>query len=363
VNLELTETQSLLRDNLRAFLEKEVPFARVREVEKRRATDAELWRSLIDQGWLGAPFPQALGGGDGTLVEAGLVVEEIARRAAIVPAMEALSAALAVFRSLPGARANAFAASLLAGDVVPVPALLERGDRFGEIAASADGAGRLRGEKWFVDYAEFATHHLVAARGPNGEPGLWLVDARDPAVKLEATHSLARTPQSIARYDGAAAEPLAGPEGVAALVQIGRALATVQILACMQVALEQTVAYVRVREQFGRPIGTFMAVQHHAANMAMQVESTRFLAYEALDRLERGAATPRSVAFAKAAASRSVPEVTMLAHQLHGGHGFIEENDLYFFTLRGKERSLAWGTAEECLELVADSLETPEDWL
>jgi alkylation response protein AidB-like acyl-CoA dehydrogenase len=58
-----------------------------------------------------------------------------------------------------------------------------------------------------------------------------------------------------------------------------------------------------------------------------------------------------------------VPEVTMLAHQIHGGNGVIEENDLYFFTLRGKERSLAWGSAEECLCEAAERVGDPQDWL
>ena len=53
----------------------------------------------------------------------------------------------------------------------------------------------------------------------------------------------------------------------------------------------------------------------------------------------------------------------MLAHQIHGGNGVIEENDLYFFTLRGKERSLAWGTADECLAVAAVTIERETEWL
>jgi len=363
MNLALTETQTLLRDGLRDLLAREVPFARVRRHEKARETDAGLWRLLIDQGFLGVPFAAELGGGDGTLVEAGIVVEEVQRRAAIVPVMEVLAALCAVARCARRERAEALIRAVLAGDAVIVPAVLEADDRFDAFATTADASGRIRGEKRFVDYADFATHHLVVAVAPGGAPGLYLVHASDPAVKREPLASIARTPQSIVRYDGAAGEALCGADGVAALVQIGRALAAVQALACMDVALEQTVAYTRVREQFGRPIGTFMAVQHHAANMAMHVESTRFLVYEALDALARGRASEEQVALAKAAASRSVPEVTMLAHQLHGGHGFIEENDLYFFTLRGRERALAWGTAEECLALAAKTVDAAHDWL
>jgi len=363
MNLAPSETQALLREGLREMLLREVPFARVREVEKSGRTDAELWRLLVAQGFLGAPFPQALGGGDGSLLEAGIVVEELSRRAAIVPVMEVLASLCALQRAARPERAAELVRAVLAGEAVIVPAVLEAGDRFDELETTADASGRIRGEKRFVDYAEFATHHLVAARAPGGEPSLYLVAARDPALKLEALHPLSRTPQSIVRYDGAAGEALCGAAGVDALVQSARALAAVQALACMDVALEQTVAYTRVREQFGRPIGTFMAVQHHAANMAMHVESARFLVYETLDALAHGRASAEQVALAKAAVSRSAPEVTMLAHQLHGGHGFIEENDLYFFTLRGRERANAWGSAEECLALAAETVDATHDWL
>jgi len=88
--------------------------------------------------------------------------------------------------------------------------------------------------------------------------------------------------------------------------------------------------------------------------MAMCVVSTRLLVYEALFAL---------VASAKASASRAAPEVLLLAHQIHGGNGIIEENDLYFFTLRGKERLLAWGSGEECLELLSASVEAPAEFL
>ena len=97
--------------------------------------------------------------------------------------------------------------------------------------------------------------------------------------------------------------------------------------------------------------------------MGMHVMSSRFLVYELLDALERGAASDAQVALVKASVSRAVPEVVMLSHQLHGGHGFIEENDLYFFTLRGRDRALAWGTAEECLEIVGAEVEEPARWL
>jgi alkylation response protein AidB-like acyl-CoA dehydrogenase len=167
----------------------------------------------------------------------------------------------------------------------------------------------------------------------------------------------------VVRYEGAAAERVGGPEAVRALLLLGRALAAVQCIGSAGQALDQTVAYASVREAFGRPIGSFQAVKHHAANMFSKVVASRQLVFEALYALERGSATVAQVALAKASASRTVPEVTMLAHQIHGGNGIIEENDLYFFTLRGKERSLAWGSVDECLADVAAGIDAPIAWL
>jgi alkylation response protein AidB-like acyl-CoA dehydrogenase len=360
MNLDLSETQTILRDTLREFLESEVPFSRVRELEAQQLADEVLWKALREHGWLGVAVPEAAD--EGGLVEVGLLVEEVQRRAALVPIAEAIACAVALKRYGSGQRADSLVAAMLSGDVTAVPAILESADRFDAIAAEVDANGRLRGEKLFVDYAASASHHVVAALR-NGSVGLFLVASDQAGVATLPTHSLGRTPQARVRYDGAAAEHLCGSDGHGFLIQLGRTLCAVQALACMQKALEMTVAYTSIREQFGQPIGTFQAVHHHAANMAMDVESTRFLVYEALDALDRGEATEEQVAIAKAAASQAVPEVTMLAQQLHGGQGYIEENDLYFFTLRGKERSLAWGTVEECLARIGETVERPEDWL
>jgi len=361
VNLEATETQVLLRDTVRDYLAREVPLDRIRQLEREQGWDETLWKALRDQGWLGLPFSEAAGGGGGSLLDVGVLVEEFARRAAIAPLMEALACGIALDRFAPGPAAEALVAGLLDGSVLPVPALLEADDCFGSVALAAK-RGRLDGEKRFVDYGQFASHHLVLARDA-GEVALFRVDARCAEVSCEPLRTIGRTPSARVRYAGAPAERVGGPEAARALLWIGRALAAVQCVGSAAEALDQTVAYAKVREAFGKPIGSFQAVKHHAAGMASKVASSRHLVFEALHALERGGEAGLRVALAKASASRAVPEVTMLAHQIHGGNGIIEENDLYFFTLRGKERSLAWGTVDECLAEVAGAVHEPVDWL
>ena len=360
MDLSLDTTQTLLRDSVRAYLEAELSFERVRAQEREGRSDDVLWKALCAQGWLGVPLPEAWGGGGTSLIEAGLVLEELAKRAAIVPAAEVLACLLALSRAGERDLASALAADALAGSSVPVPACLEPGGDPRRLELVPRG-GLLHGEKSFVDYAESATHHLVSARD-GAEPALFLV-ARDSTVACRPLRAIGRTPQAHVRYAGSRARRVGGAEACRELGLLSRLFASVQCLGAAQAALDQTVRYATLRVQFGRAIGSFQAVKHHAANMAMRVEASRFLVYEALAAHSRGEATPRQIALAKASASRTAPEVTLLAHQIHGGNGVIEENDLYFFTLRGKDRSLAWGSTEECLAEACEGLEAPRDWL
>ena len=103
-------------------------------------------------------------------------------------------------------------------------------------------------------------------------------------------------------------------------------------------------------------------MQHHVANVASLLEATRFMVYEAVWSLEQDKSSAEQVATVKAWASKTAVEVTALAHQLHGGIGVTEEYDLHFFSLRAKERSVAWGTAGECMRVVAKSIRKPTDW-
>jgi alkylation response protein AidB-like acyl-CoA dehydrogenase len=356
MNLDLSETQRLLRDTVRAYLEAEVPYDRIRQLETQAASDGILWQAILQQGWLGLPFRETLGGGGGSLVDVGLLVEEFSRRAAIVPILEVM----AVGRVLQDRGRDEVVRAILAGDAVPVPAVFEGGGGATAVSLEVRG-GAIRGEKSFVDYGQFATHHVVAA-GSGRERGLYWVDATAPGVDCEPLRSIGRTPVCNVRYQDVAAELVADADALAELVRIGRALASVQCVGAMQQALDMSVAYANVREQFGTTLSTFQAVRHHCANMAIRVTSARLLAYEALDSIDRGIATDASVARAKAAASRAAPEVTMLAHQIHGGNGVIEENDLYFYTLRAKESSLAWGSVDDCLDVVADQVHCESDW-
>ncbi len=355
----LSEAQRLLRDSLRAYLRNEAPFDRVRELEREGGVDLALWGYLQGAGFLALPFAEAHGGEGGELTDTAVILEELTRRACVIPFMETTASALAIERHGDETIAGEIARGVIGGTVTIAPALQSATPDGDAAPRVVDGA--LTGERRFVDYGADVTHHLVEAV-EDGDAGLYLVDARGEGVTTEALSTIARAPVARCAYRAVPARRAGGVEALRFLRRAGRALCAVQCLGNAQQALDMTVEYTGMRVQFGRPIGSFQAVQHHCANMAMQTLGARFLTYRAIWSLDQGIASDRQIAKAKALASRAATEVTMQAHILFGGIGYTEEYDLHFFSRHGKERALAWGSVDECLRLAADSLDEAQPW-
>ncbi len=355
----LSETQRLLRDSLRDYLRNEVPFDRIRELEREGGADQPLWEYLQGAGYLTLPFAESHGGEGGELTDAAILLEELTRRACVIPFLETTASALAIERHGDEALADEVVRGVIGGGVTIAPAL--QGSIPDNGAAPRVAGGALTGERRFVDYGAQVSHHLVEAT-EDGEPGLYLVEARGEGVTTESLSTIARTPLAHCTYDGAPARRAGGAQALQFLRRAGRALCAIQCVGNAQQALDMTVEYVGMRVQFGRPIGSFQAVQHHCANMATQTLGARFLTYQAVWCVDQGIASDRQIAKAKALASRAGTEVTMQAHILFGGIGYTEEYDLHFFSRHGKERALAWGSADECLRLAAGTLDEVQPW-
>jgi alkylation response protein AidB-like acyl-CoA dehydrogenase len=118
-----------------------------------------------------------------------------------------------------------------------------------------------------------------------------------------------------------------------------------------------TVAYAKERKQFGRPIGCFQAVQHHCADMVVDVDGSRFITYQAAWKIAGGLPSSMEAAMAKAWTSAASRRVTSLAHQIHGAISFTEEVDVHLYYRRAKAGEIAFGDADYHLEKVARQLD------
>jgi alkylation response protein AidB-like acyl-CoA dehydrogenase len=123
-------------------------------------------------------------------------------------------------------------------------------------------------------------------------------------------------------------------------------------LQCMEMVggatavLDATVEYVKVREQFNRPIASFQAAQHHVANLRIALEGARLTAHKAVWSVGQGDTATREVAIAKMQCSESYKWTTLTAHQLYGGMGYVRETDLHLWSERAKVTEVQYGTAD-----------------
>jgi alkylation response protein AidB-like acyl-CoA dehydrogenase len=341
MNLELTDEQLALRDTTRRFLAEKAPIAgHVRALlDDQTGMDGKadaVWRGLADLGTTGLLVPQEHGGAGMTMVEAGIVAEELG--AALHPGPW-LSTAVAAVRTLTRLPDNASAATILAGiadgTTIAAVSFLD----FGNVAA--DGAV-LRGELGHVSDAAAADVVLVLAQEADGT-GLFAVHTDSPGLVAQAEPSIDPTRKQFrVQLDGTPAQRLAttGPADVAAVIDDLLIATAADALGAARAVMDLAVEYAKVRKQFGQVIGSFQAIQHLCVDMYETVELARsgvvhalWAADADLDPDERHLAALRAKAFAGRLAT-----VGDIAIQVFGGIGYTWEHDAHLYL----KRLLSW---------------------
>jgi alkylation response protein AidB-like acyl-CoA dehydrogenase len=368
-DLTYSEQESELRAAVRSVLDDRAAAAAVlARTETDQTYDAALWRTLAaDIGCAGLLVPEELGGAGASYREAAVVAEEIGRAIAPVPflgsAVLATTALLDVWRAgEPGADAAAgLLADLAAGAstaalAVPFPAMAGAGRpelavRVGPPAAGDDdGICRLTGTVSAVADVLPADMLLVPADGvPHG---LFAIAAaatgltRTGVVSLDMTRQLADLTFDSVPARRIAAGP-AAERAVTAALRAGAGIVASEQLGLADRALEITLAYVRQRYQFARPVGSFQAIKHRLADWWVAVTQARAAARYAAACLAGGDEdTPVAVALAKATCSETALLAAQEMIQLHGGIGFTWEHPAHLYLKRAKSTSIGLGTAD-----------------
>ena len=355
--LVLTEEQSMLRDSARGLISDKAPVSHLRHL--RDSKDAagfsrELWKSFAELGFAGLLVPEKFGGSGLGCVEAGVVMEEIGRTLMPSPFLStAVLAASALSRGGSSAQQSEYLPKISAGQLLAALAV-DEGTKHRPLQtalqASRSGNGfRLKGSKAFVVDGHVADPLIVAARssGAAGERDgltLFLVNPATRGIATERTvmvdsHNAARIDFNNVEVNadnvlGEVDQGFALLEGV---LNIGRAAVASEMVGLSEEVFGRTVAYLKERKQFGRPIGEFQALQHRAAQLYIDIEITRaavLKAQQALDGDLESAASAVSVAKARAGttATRAVQEGV----QMHGGMGMTDQFDIGFFMKRAR---------------------------
>ena len=224
------------------------------------------------------------------------------------------------------------------------------------LRAGSAGSFAVSGTKLFVPNAHSADYILVAARTGEAagapEIGLFSIPGKSAGVTLTPLRTIAADRQFEVKLDRApcaAADVLGGPSrgwpAVESALRKATALQCAEMVGVAHKAVELTAAYSISRKQFGRPIGSFQAVQHRLADMLTDVESARWLSYQAVWRLDRGLPAAKEVSIAKAWTSDACQRVVSGAQHIHGGVGFDADYDLHYHFRWSKALELNLGSA------------------
>jgi alkylation response protein AidB-like acyl-CoA dehydrogenase len=341
----LSESQLILKNNARKFFATECPPAEVRRImETETAYDEVLWDKMAEQGFTGITFPEQFNGLGLGKVELALLMEEMGR--ALVPGP--FFSTVAVCGSLIDAAANSeqkhkFLTPICDGEARAAFAAWDREDT----PVKASGA-TLTGEKLFVSDAAVADFLVVDVGGT-----LHIADAHDSGVTITPMPAMDLTRRLYAvKFEGVPAVKLPGDAGNA--LDLATMALSAEMVGGMQRVLDQTVEYAKTRKQFGKPIGQFQAVQHHCADMFLQIESARSAAYYAAWALEEDVPeASTAVSIAKMYSSDASRDIGNRGIQVHGGMGFTWENDLHLFYRRFKASETSFGDATHHRERIA----------
>ncbi len=360
----LSEEQQQLKASAREFLADKCSTAAVR---KAMASDdgraPELEREIVKLGWTGLIVPEKFGGAGLGMLDMAVILEE--QGYAAMPGPFLFSAALAADALAHGGSGGLDAkwlAAIAAGSAIGTVAIVEGDDSlspadFATVARKDGAAARISGVKMFVPYANVADFIVVAARGGDASDAeLYVVETKAAGVKVLALTNLDLT-RRVARveFDGATATPLAGgAKAYSRMLDIGAVAIAADSLGGIERALDMAVDYSKVREQFGKPIGSFQALKHAAAEIVSELEPGRALVWYAAHAQDAAhESASRAAAMAKARLCDVYMRGADRAVLMHGGIGFTWEHDIHLWFKRARFNESYFGSPAYHRERVA----------
>jgi alkylation response protein AidB-like acyl-CoA dehydrogenase len=333
MELLLDDQQHLLREAAARLCASAGGPKRARRLRDASAgLDREAWGEIAAAGWLAMLVPEPAGGAGLGGYDLALAIEESGKQLLAAPLTEAAAAAW-VLGAAP-ARAGEALAGVLDGMRVILPATRAPDwDFTATPTPRLDSDGTLTGEVPLVPFAATADAFVLDAVDGAGEAVLTLVERAGAGVTVDAAPAVDGS--SAGRIALRRARPAAilarGVEaarlisGLRDLLVLGTAT---ELLGVATAALDMTLAYIKFRQQFGRPIGSFQVLQHRAVDAFIDIETNRSLVYRALADRDAGRADPAIVSAVKARLSRTTLAGLRAALQMHGAIGYTDEHDI-----------------------------------
>ena len=364
----LTDEQEMLRATARDFVADVCPAARAKEWDEESAVPPELFKGMAELGWFSLPFAEADGGDGGGPVELILIAEELGRASFDVAMcyIGVLIPGITVFNWGSDAQRAFIREQVMTGRARLAVAVSEPDS--GSDAAALRTCAQDRGDHFVVNGQKMwctgaglpdttiATYVRTGPREPKHEGiSLLLIDPQADGVELRRTPTLARhilgTNEVYLSDVAVPRENLVGPQDqgwpvLLSNIEMEKVIITGGYLGAAQATLDEMLAFAKARHAFGRPVGTFQALAHAMADLQVEIDSARLLAYRAAWLLAQGQPCGREGSMAKLKGSETYVAAARLGMQVCAGHGFSTESVMSFRYRESIVATISGGTSQ-----------------
>ena len=364
----LTDEQEMLRATARQFVADVCPAERAKEWDEESAVPPELFKGMADLGWFSLPFAEADGGDGGGPVELILIAEELGRASFDVAMcyIGVLIPGITVFNWGSDAQRAFIREQVMTGRQRLAVAVSEPDS--GSDAAALRTAAQDRGDHFLVNGQKMwctgaglpdttiATYVRTGPREPKHEGiSLLLIDPQADGVEVRRTPTLARhilgTNEVYLSDVVVPRENLVGPQDkgwsvMLSNIELEKVIITGGYLGAAQATLDEMLAFAKTRHAFGRPVGTFQALAHAMADLQVEIDSARLLAYRAAWLLAQGQPCGREGSMAKLKGSETYVAAARLGMQVCAGHGFSTESVMSFRYRESIVATISGGTSQ-----------------
>lgn len=358
MNFGFTEEQTLLREQLRRFFDKQSPITETRKImESKEGFSRTLWNDMAKLGWLSLIVPEEYDGLGLGWIELLVMLEESGRTLFPSPIISHMLAITAIVEAGTEQQKQKFLPAMAEGKIIGAVALFDEANHYSADAitleAKENGALVLNGEKHFVNDAQAADLFVVAYRRSNKDIAFALVEKTSEGLSFanqgcfDKTKREATVKFSNVKITNDNILSTSKPnELLNYLLDCGAVAVTAETIGVAEAAHKITVNYANERTQFGSVIGRYQGVKHPLADMFVDIESFKSLCYFAAWCVTNDRAQlTRYASMAKAYASDIMPKLGVNCIKLHGAIGYTAEYDIQLFNKRANWMRPAFGDA------------------
>lgn len=375
MDFDLSEDQKILKKSVRDFLVKEYPKDLIRTLmESEEGYSRELWHKMAELGWTGLIFPEEYGGSSGSFFDLMLLFEEMGYNICPSPFFSTVVlGGVPILIAGKEEQKKEFLPKIVSGEMILTLALTEPTASYNSesvrvYATRFKGEYIINGTKLFVPDAKVANSLLCVATTrevADPEEGIiiLIVDAKNPGLKCTLLKTLTGEKEYEVLFENVhvpekniLGERILGWSIVENILERATLTRCAEMIGGAQAVMDMALRYAKKRTQFNHPIGSFQAIQHHFANMWMDINGSRLILYKAAWKIDQGILDGREVSMAKARIGETYRRVTILGHQIFGGIGFTMDHDMHLYHRRSITGYLSFGNSDFHREKIARGL-------